>query len=893
MDGIPDTPWAELDGQGRQVIEELFHAALALPPAERTAFIRAQVGGRLTLQRELEGLLSTYDNQERSGGWKEPLVEAEDFVHPFAGRRIGAWRIERLLGEGGMGTVYLASRQDGQFEQTAALKLIACRLASRPLQERFLQERQILARLNHPSIARLIDGGTTDEGDPYLVMDYVEGAALDEYIDRHRLSIRQRLELFLTVCSAVHYAHQNLIVHRDLKPDNILVLPDGSPKLLDFGTAKLIPERIDPAVTQKGLRAFTPAYASPEEVLGNPVTTASDIYSLGVILYRILAGKPPYELQDYSTGELIRVVCQQEPVKPSAAAGNGSHLSGDLDAIVLKAMRKEPSARYSSVDQLAEDIQRYLAGRPVGARHGSFRYRAAKFVRRNLLAVVAAAVILVTLVAGISGMLWQAKIAQARYQDLRRLTNSLLFELYDAVQQLPGSTAAQRMLVTKAMDHLDKLSRDTKGDPNVQGDLVEAYLKMGNLQGNPYETNIGDMEGGLNTLRKALSIAQELGRNDSAYSGPARVEQSIGEILFGLGRTSEAVEHTRSACAAFERIAGNGNAPSLFGAARCYDSLADQYGQSGTASLGDPVSARANYEKAIALNRRALEIDPAFIRPRRAIAVVRMKIGQVVVETNPQEAVRILREGLDIFESLPPEEKEKMENRRVRATFSRRIAGALQWMGDYDAAIGEYQKALSFLEPLAALDPRNSRAQYDLAVALNDVWQTYEQKGDLQQALQYARRVREVLGRVLQMDPNNEVFRGHMADLLVRMSALMTSDPAQSEQLARQGIQAARELADRPGAQPIDWSRAAQALSVTPFVHLRAPSLAVAYAKRCVEKSGGRSPEFLHTLAVAHRVAGDRDAARRAALQGLALLPPTPAGSQPSFIRRQLEQEIR
>jgi tetratricopeptide (TPR) repeat protein len=309
--------------------------------------------------------------------------------------------------------------------------------------------------------------------------------------------------------------------------------------------------------------------------------------------------------------------------------------------------------------------------------------------------------------------------------------------------------------------------------------------------------------------------------------------------------------------------------------------------------LSDAPSSRANYEKAIALNRRALELDPKFVRAQRAIAIVRMKIAQIVVETNPEEAVYMLREGLALFEALPAEEKQKIDNRRARATFNRRIAGALQWMGDYDGALAEYQKAISFMEPIAALDPQNSRAQFDLAVALNDVWQTYEQKGDLEQAFRYAQRVREVLGRVLARDPQNEVFRGHMADLLVRMSALMKSDPVRAEQLARQGIEVAKELAARPGAQPIDWNRAAQALSVVAFPHLRDPALAVTYAQRCVERSGGKSPEFLHTLAVAYRVAGDKDSARRTALQGLALLPPTPPGASPHFIRARLEEEVK
>ena len=299
-------------------------------------------------------------------------------------------------------------------------------------------------------------------------------------------------------------------------------------------------------------------------------------------------------------------------------------------------------------------------------------------------------VVTLTLVAGVSGVLWQASKAQARYHDLRRLTNSLLFELYDVVQQLPGSITAQRMLVTTALDHLDKLARETNGDPLLKGDLVDAYLKLGNLQGNPYEANIGDVEGGLKSLGKALSLAQELARNDTNYEGVARAEQSIGEVLFGMGRTQEAVDHTRRACAAFEGIAQKpgAGAAALFAAAGCYDSLGDQSGQTGTASLGDASAARANYDRAISLDRRAIESDPTFIRPRRAIAVVRMKIAQIVVETNPDEAVRMLREGLGIFESLPAEEKQKMENRRVSATFSRRIAGALASSGDYDGGAG-------------------------------------------------------------------------------------------------------------------------------------------------------------------------------------------------------------
>ena len=276
----PNSAWAKLDPAERALVEELFHAALTLPEPERSAFLRAQLGDREPLLEELDQLLALHEQQERSGSWPHPVLAPEELEPPPVGRQIGAWRLERLLGEGGMGAVYLARRTGAEFEQTGALKMISCRLAGTALRERFRQERQILAQLEHPNIARLLDGGTTEEGDPYLVMEYVEGTPLEEYCRTHRLPISKRLELFLVVCSAVHYAHQHLVIHRDLKPANILVTADGTPKLLDFGTAKLLAEQIRPEVTQQGFRAFTPAYASPEEILGQLGYSQEDIQRL-------------------------------------------------------------------------------------------------------------------------------------------------------------------------------------------------------------------------------------------------------------------------------------------------------------------------------------------------------------------------------------------------------------------------------------------------------------------------------------------------------------------------------------------------------------------------------------------------------------------------------------
>ena len=289
-------------------------------------------------------------------------------------------------------------------------------------QEHFRQERQILARLSHPNIARMLDGGVSEEGELYLVIEYVNGLSIQEYCARHSLSIRARLQLFKSVCAGVRFAHQNLVVHRDLKPDNIIVLEDGTPKLLDFGTAKLLAP-MDAAAesefTRHGLRAFTPQYASPEQVLGHSISTATDIYSLGVLLYLLLTGAPPYELKSGTTDEMIRVICEEEPARPSAKAVK-SAVDSDLDAIVLKALRKEPQERYSSVDQFVADLQAYLDGRPVAAHQGSFRYFAGKFVRRNRRAIVAAALLGASILAGMGGILWQARIANAE----RRMANA-------------------------------------------------------------------------------------------------------------------------------------------------------------------------------------------------------------------------------------------------------------------------------------------------------------------------------------------------------------------------------------------------------------------------------------------------------------------------------------
>ncbi len=424
-----------------QKLRELLEAAQLEPLNRREPFVRARAGDDRALADEVLALLA---QEEALGDYLEPpasFVEAARELRPRdqarLGERVGAWRLERKIGAGGMGAVYLAVRADGHFEQRAAVKLLRLGVDSPQLVERFRRERQVLAQLEHPGVARLLDGGVTEDGLPYIAMEYIEGAPIDRWCDEQRLSIRERLKLFVKVCAAVQYAHQHLVVHRDVKPGNILVNAQGEPKLLDFGLAKVLDEDFDRTATQTGAHALTPAYASPEQVRGEAVTTASDVYSLGVVLYELLTGKRPHDVETTSFHELARRIAEQAPKPPSEAvdefdpARAGStqpelarrRLRGDLDGIVLKALHKDPARRYASAGHLAEDVERHLDDWPVLARGDSLLYRTRKLVQRHRALAVASALGIAALIGGlvVSSRLWW--IARERAEQITRLSD--------------------------------------------------------------------------------------------------------------------------------------------------------------------------------------------------------------------------------------------------------------------------------------------------------------------------------------------------------------------------------------------------------------------------------------------------------------------------------------
>jgi eukaryotic-like serine/threonine-protein kinase len=504
-------------------VQALFEEALASGPDERTVLLEHRCAGDAELLLEVSSLLRAAEAAGPADDLAERVVAPvmEQFSEmPMPGTRIGPWRITRVLGEGGMGTVYEAEREDPELRQVVALKLVRDGLSAE-LRRRFVHERQIVARLEHPNIARLLDGGVTDRGRPYFAMELVDGIPIDRFCDQHGLPIRVRLQLFLRVCGAVAHAHRALIVHRDLKPANVLVTEGGEVKLLDFGIAKIMSGSIAEGIanTSTGLRLLTPSYASPEQIRGEPIGTATDVYSLGVILYELLTGRRPYRTTSTVRHEIEQAICTEEPERPSTAvrrevAGGRSdtvvsysrdgdrrqlrrQLLGDLDVIALRALEKDPGQRYHSVDALADDISRHLAGQPVLARRHTVGYRARSFARRNRVWVLAAIVAGVSLLGGSVAALWHAAEARAQAthaaaeRDRARLeaekataVSEFLTSLFSAStpEEARGAMLTAHELLERGASRVNtELQAQPEIRATMMGVIGKAYLALGDL----------------------------------------------------------------------------------------------------------------------------------------------------------------------------------------------------------------------------------------------------------------------------------------------------------------------------------------------------------------------------------------------------------------------------
>ena len=757
-------------------IKEMVGAALDLDAAARSAFLLSACAGDEALLAEARSLVAAAEKDWSfvdSGAAASLRLSEVPGESSRIGERIGPYEILSELGRGGMGQVFLARRADDEFRKRVAIKLVPPGPARAFALARFRSERQISATLEHPHIARLLDGGTTSAGEPYIVMEYVEGRPLVAYAEEHRLSTEERLRLFRQVCEAVQYAHRNLVVHRDIKPSNILVTAEGVPKLLDFGIAKLL----DPEETASGaetgtlVRIMTPDYASPEQVRGERVSTASDVYSLGVVLYELLSGKKPYRIETGDPAELVRRVCEQDPEKPSQHA---PRLSGDLDAIVLKAMRKEPELRYPSADALSADIGRYLDGRAVEARRGSAAYRLRKFARRNRVAVAAAALLLAALGGGVGMTLVEAHRArlaegraERRFGDVRRLAHSFLFEFNDAIRDLPGSTPARALLVRRGLEYLDGLAREAGGDRGLRRELAEAYQKVGDVQGNPYHANLGDIAGAIASYDKAIMLLEPVvsagGASDSEMSTLASAQLVGGGIRLVAGDIPSAVAMSEKGLRLRQALAEKNPNDE----ARQMD-LAQAY-QFDAFSLSAAGRERESYE---ALHRQAdilrwrLTRDPKDRRTRRSLDQNLFLRGQALADRHDAPGAReAFLEAAEIGEGLRQEDGLNTQFQRDLGYIYLALGGISLDERRSDAAGEELERALALFTTLASSDPNSVDGRLGIATARQNLGAVAAQAGRSEEALGHYGAARTIFESLVASDPTNAWAAGLLAEL--------------------------------------------------------------------------------------------------------------------------------
>ena len=791
---------------------ELYGAAVELPPGERAAFLREACGEDEALLEEVEALLGEPESIALADGVDAAL---RTLGAAAEGTMVGPWEVVREIGRGGMGTVHLARRADGAFERDVALKLVAAGLDSEDFLERFRRERQILASLAHPNIAALLDGGTTPDGLPYLAMEYVDGRRIDSYCREESLPVPDRLKLFLAVCAAVQHSHRNLVVHRDLKPSNVLVTKDGTPKLLDFGLARLLGAGSGAERTATGLRALTPAYASPEQIRGDAVTTATDVYSLGALLYVLLADRPPHpspESGDVSA--VLNAVLTEEPDRPSEAAP-GARIPPDLDAIVLKALRKEPDARYGSVDQLARDVERFLEGRPVAARRGTAAYRARKFARRHWTGLAAASLVVVSLVAGLLVANGERRKAERRFEEVRRLANSYLLEFYDAIRDLPGSTAARELVVKRGLEYLDRLSREAAGDRALTRELAEAYQRVGDVQGNPFQPNLGDLRGAVASYHKALALLEPLvaspGATDSDRALLAKASLVGGGILATTGASDEALDLQRRGVALRQALADA--APS--DRTRRSD-LAQGLGMLGFDLVGNG-KAREALEplgRQESLLRGLLAEEPGDVGLRRALGRSLLVTGEARQSLGDATgAGRVLGETLAIQRALVKERPLNPLLKQDLAFTLGEFATSLSESGQAPASLAASEERLALSRELAAADPKDAAAQLAVAFSLHSVGEALVALDRPEEALEEYAEAERLYDRVIAADPADtwaalhrawlDTTKGRARDLLARRrsGAVAAHERARACELFGKSAAALEDL-DRRGQLP-------------------------------------------------------------------------------------------
>ncbi len=806
-----------MSGNNWERVQEIFFNAVDLPASERDGFLERACGGDTGLRSEVESLLraDSADGSAIAAAIGSEASALLDDHAPLAGTRMGAYRLLKEIGRGGMGAVYLGERDDGNYRKLVAIKVVKRGMDSAEVLARFRHERQILAGLEHPYIARLIDGGTTPDGRPFFVMEYVQGQPIDGYCRDQNLNLESRLRLFLRVCEAVTYAHRALVVHRDLKPGNIFVSAEGIPKLLDFGVAKLLDPGNDPGLTLTSavMGPLTPEYASPEQIRGLPITTAADVYALGAILFELLTGTRAQRITTSTPAEIERVVCQTDTPRPSTvarAAGTPHRLNSDLDNIVLMAMRKEPERRYGSVNQFADDIGRYLDGRPIHARQDSVVYRARKFVRRNALAVAAAILVFLSLLGGMALAERQAHRAESarRFAETQRqtaerereraeaqrqlaeqeraraeaetqvarteqersrrrlaqmleLANSSLFDVHKAIEKLPGATEARRQIVVTTLQFLENLSKDAGQDDDLRFVLSASYFKVANVLGYPFQPNLGDTKGALTNYQKSVDLIGPLlakDRDNSKYLlQSVQTKVNWATLLFSTGEAARAAEMMRNTVPAAQELARlcPHDSQCSLAEGQVYSTLAD-------ALLSHHISeALPIVELEIQAMERARQSSPRNRDIQIDLGTAYSQEARVMtMQGDLQRAVVRFRQAAALREdALAQNPSDVLTRRSLMITYGN-LGGALGSplfpnLGDTPGAREYYGKALAIAHDLAKADPNDQLAQYDLANALT-LYSTLDlPQEEWVESLANLQKAEGILQRLVAADPRS------------------------------------------------------------------------------------------------------------------------------------------
>ncbi len=853
--------------------DEIFRATVTRPRPERLAYAAAACGDDNRLLAMVESMLSLEENPQPSGETQaialttvasagaKPAAFGQSFSRiidseDLSGTRFGNYELLRRVGKGGMGSVYAARRADQDFKKLVAIKFVKPGMETEDILLRFKHERQVLAGLDHPNIARLLDGGT-DQGVPFLVMEYVEGVPIDEYCRDHRLTVQQRLQLFCTVCSALQYAHQSLVVHRDIKPTNILVTADGTPKLLDFGIAKVLnPEMSETMVmtTASGV-PMTPDFASPEQVRGDAVTTSSDVYALGVLLYELLTTEHPLR-HYYKKLGFERTVLEAEPDRPSTAAGRTttepgllpensrerlqSKLRGDLDAILLMALRKEPQRRYASVQHFADDIQRYLNGSPVRAQRDTFRYRAGKFIRRNAAGVAAATLAIILLIASsiISYAFYrqasrQRIRAEARFGDVRQLARFVLFDFDKVIEA--GSTPARQAVIEKATEYLGRLEKDRTNDPSLERELVEGYLKVGDLQGNLYGANLGNRTAAKESYERALKVLDSSKAADVRLLTETRVR--LADLLASTGALQDAIKAYEGAKEVLEERSGADP--------KTHQTLVTLLRKMASAQtqVGDYPGALKSYEQSLAHTRALQAANPNSPEIRAMLALGDLRIGELKARMGNVHGLPQMEQALRVYTELLDAAPNSPTAQRGVAMSSGVIGDVLLLANRYREASVYFRTALDATDQMVNADPKNELLRRDQLSYMDRLADTLAKSGNLREAHELTRRLLTTL-------------RGQV---------------------------------DKSDASEYELYQYTWTLVTTQFRDLRDPALAKRYAQKLIEMSKGQNVGSLDLLARAYAGTGNFVRAAEIESRVLSMLP----ADDPSDVRKEFEANLK